>query len=198
MCEDATPIRRDLLEEDAQYAFTFADDEETEVHNQGYFWDEYWQRNGWQNEQLPARLLRNGLRRAYVFNKECRALVALYRIERSRVFTFTSMADFAREVWTFRQAAGTSAVPRNRRLEIHILAPGSAAGPGIDDPDGHPGHRKKWVQVEARCNNAERPCTGVVFCARLIRVLNPCLRLQGDFPRIGWCNLRGPNFGMSL
>jgi hypothetical protein len=145
----------------------------------------------------PASLLRNGLKKAYVFNKKCRALVALYKIEHSKVFTFSSMAEFARTVRTFRASVDSSTIPANARLEIHLRDPESAAGPGIDDPDRHPGHRKKWDDVEERCKNVEGPCTGVVFCARLIRVLNPCLRLQVSFPQIGWCDLRKYDFGVS-
>jgi len=194
MFKNVVHAKRDYLE--AQFAFTFADDEEQELDRQGFLWDEYCGWTGWQRRMWPANILRADMP-AYVFNKQCRALVGLYKIVHCGVFQFSSMEQFARQV---KRGCGevpvTLGSPTSRRLGSDIGDPDVALD--FAPPQDRPASFKKWAVVEQRvAGNGSKPCTGIAFCARLIRAVDPCFTLIGRFQQIGWCDLWKPGFGMS-
>jgi hypothetical protein len=170
--------RRDMFEKilqaekamlHADHAFTFTDEEERRLKKQGFVaLYENW--TAWQKRLWPADEVKVGLK-AYVFNKRCRALVALYRVVDVAIFPFASMPEFVE----------TMGVRMRRK-------PSPADGKDSE---------RKWKQAEKGLSRSSTgSCLAFAYKAEFLKVLDPCLELPGWFPMVGWCRLRDGNFGM--
>jgi hypothetical protein len=51
----------------------------------------------------------------------------------------------------------------------------------------------KWAEIEERVEDA-KSCTGICLCFEFVKSVS--IPLSGKCPRLGWIQLRNPNFGM--
>ncbi len=103
--------------------------------------------------------------------KDKRQLFALLRIRKGGSFSFRSMQDFAQTV------AG---------LIEHTPTP--------EDDDYS---RKKWEEIQDRlARNRGKSCIGICYTLKVEKAV--AITLKGEFPRLGWCNLTDPNYGMTI
>jgi hypothetical protein len=127
---------------------------------------------GWKRHWWPADVVApNRLLYGFDLRKDKRQLFALLRILKGGSFSFRSMQEFAQAV------AG---------LIGHKPAP--------EDDDLS---KKKWAEIQERVEkNGGKSCTGICYTLKVIKPL--AIPLQGEFPILGWCNLRHPNYGMKI
>ena len=57
--------------------------------------------------------------------------------------------------------------------------------------------RKKWDEIEARvARGGGKALTGICYTLKVVKPVS--IRLEGEFPKLGWCDLRLPNYGMKI
>jgi hypothetical protein len=127
---------------------------------------------GWARHMWPAGVVApNRLLYGFDLRKDQRRLFALIRIVKGGSFSFRSMQEFAETV------AGLT---------------GHKPAPEDDDLS-----KKKWAEIQERLEkNDGKSCTGICYTLKVIKPV--AIPLNGEFPRLGWCNLRLPNYGMII
>lgn len=156
------------LKLDADFAVSLHPSEVERFDRDIYLLNESWGWTGWKARQWPADVIRPGLK-FYKFDlrPDKRRLCALLAITRGGAFEFSSMDEFEREV---------------------VKLTGRRPHSGEDDDS-----KKKWAEVEKRLADHHR-CTGICFCWDVVQPAS--VNLPGQFPRLGWCDLTKPNYGM--
>jgi hypothetical protein len=127
---------------------------------------------GWMRRMWPADVVAPGLL-LYGFDlrKDQRRLFALIRIVMGGSFSFRSMQEFAATV-----------------------ADNTGHKPAPEDDDLS---NKKWAEIQKRLEkNDGKSCTGICYTLKVIKPV--AIPLKGEFPQLGWCNLRLPNYGMKI
>ena len=154
----------------ADYAMSLRHSQEQAVETDVHDLDDCWGWTGWVRRLWPAKekIIKPGLE-FYKFNLKTRELCALLKVEKGGDFRFDSMKEFVRKV---ERIIGKT-----------------------PDPDSNDDSFSKWQQIEARLEKSKSGiCTGICLTWT---VLEPAsIRLEWDFPQIGWCDLRKPNCGM--
>jgi hypothetical protein len=132
-----------------------------------------WGWTGWKMRYWPAEVIRPGVK-VYKFDlrPKSRRLCALLTITKGGAFEFDSMAVFADEV---KQLTG-------RRPSSDVN----------EDEDGS----RKWPEIEQRLAESRGSCIGICFCWEVVKPVS--IKIEGEFPRLGWCDLRKPNHGFRL
>jgi hypothetical protein len=166
--EEAAVVTRESSAFEADYAVTIQPHEAAAFEASPLSLNERWTWTGWKNHHWPADVVRPGLL-VYGFDRrrDRRKLFVLLQATRGGGFLYRSMPEFVENV---------------RRLTG--LEPNRYAD---DDSEA------KWDEVEQRLGS-RTACTGV--CMRWRVVKEVAISLPGRFPRLGWCALRDPNFGM--
>lgn len=125
---------------------------------------------GWTRRMWPAGVVAPGLLfYGFDLRKDQRRLFALLRISKGGSFSFRSMQEYAERI---------------AELTGHKPAP--------EDDDLS---KKKWAEIQERLeNNGGKSCTGICYTLTVIKPV--AIRLKGNFPMLGWCNLTRPNYGM--
>jgi hypothetical protein len=127
---------------------------------------------GWKRSMWPADVIAPGLH-LYGFDlrKEERQLFVLLSILKGGRFSFRSMQEFAETVAS---------------LIGHQPAP--------EDDDYS---RKKWTEIANRLEkNRGEKLYGICYTLKVIKPV--AIPLPGEYPQLGWCNLRLPNYGMKI
>jgi hypothetical protein len=127
---------------------------------------------GWKRRFWPADVVVPGtLLYGFDLRREERRLFALLRILKGGEFSFRSMQEFADTV---------------ARIIGHKPAP---------DDDEY--SRMKWTDIADRVeSNKGKSCTGICYTLQVVKPVS--VPLSGEFPRLGWCNLTRPNYGMTI
>jgi hypothetical protein len=154
---------------EAKYAISLLPDEIAKYDEDVNTLNDCWGWTGWRKRNWPADVIKPGLR-LYKFDlrRDKRRLCALLELTHGGAFEFANMDEFAEHVFRL-----TDRRPHR-------------------DEDPHDS-RRKWQDVLDRLHDGHC-CTGI--CLRWQVVYATDIPLSGDFPRLAWCKLTDPNYGM--
>ncbi len=169
--EDSVMVPANLPAFEADYAITIRPNRPDVFQTDDLGWVERtfdW--TGWTRHLWPADVVSpDRLLYGFDLRRDQRQLFALLRILKGGTFSFRSMEEFAQAV------AGLI---------------GHKPGPEDDDYS-----QMKWAEIQERVEKNEgKSCTGICYTLKVIKPV--AIPLKGEFPRLGWCNLTLPNYGM--
>jgi hypothetical protein len=155
---------------EADYAISIQPHEAADFAIDHHSLDQRWTWTGWKKHRWPADVIRKGLL-LYGFDlrRSRRELFVLLRVTDGGTFQYRSMEEFVRRV-----------------RELTEWEP----NPDADDNNNS---ATKWAEVERRLASRST-CTGICMRWRVVKEVS--IPLSGRFPRLGWVELRAPNFGM--
>lgn len=157
------------LKLEAKFALSLHPSEVEFFDRDVYLLNKCWNWTGWTTRQWPAKVILPGIK-VYKFDlrPDKRRLCALLTITHGGEFRFSTMEQFVSEVEGLTK----------RRPNPN------------DDADSE----KKWAEVEKRLSGKRSPCTGI--CLRWEVIEPVSVNLPGAFPRLGWCDLTKPDYGL--